>query len=89
MPALAFPLFPDDVPTVPLLIIDYSLIKVKDANEIDRLWEAATKLGFWYLKNHGVEDEVNGMFDMCAETMSLPLEEKMKYEQGDEGNSYG
>ena len=30
-----------------------------------------------------------GMFDMGAETMDLPLEEKMKYEQGDEGMSFG
>jgi hypothetical protein len=29
------------------------------------------------------------MFDMAAETMALPLEEKMKYEQGDEGMSFG
>ncbi len=29
------------------------------------------------------------MFEMGAETMRLPLEEKMKYEQGDEGLSFG
>ncbi|KAF9225085.1 Clavaminate synthase-like protein [Gyrodon lividus] len=29
------------------------------------------------------------MFDMGAETMALPLEEKMKFEQGDEGQSCG
>ena len=29
------------------------------------------------------------MFEMGAETMHLPLEEKMKYEQGDEGMSFG
>ena len=29
------------------------------------------------------------MFEMGAETMRLPLEEKMKYEQGDEGMSFG
>lgn len=89
MPALSYPAFPDDVPTVPLLVIDYELVKAKDENEINRLWEAATKLGFWYLKNHGVDDEVNEMFEMGKETMSLPLEEEMKYEQGDEGSSFG
>lgn len=89
MPALSYPSFPDDVPTVPLLIIDYGLIKSKDETEIDRLWEAATKLGFWYLKNHGVDDEVNEMFEMGKESMRLSLEEKMKYEQGDEGSSFG
>lgn len=29
------------------------------------------------------------MFEMGAETMRLPLEEKMQYEQGDEGSSFG
>lgn len=29
------------------------------------------------------------MFEMGAETMRLPLEEKMKYEQGDSGLSFG
>lgn len=41
------------------------------------------------LKNHGVDSEVNEMFDMGAETMNLPMEEKMKYEQGDSGISFG
>ena len=29
------------------------------------------------------------MFDVYADTLDLPLEEKMRYEQGDSGNSYG
>ena len=41
------------------------------------------------LKNHGADDDVAGMFDMGAETMDLPLEEKMKFEQGDDGMSFG
>ena len=41
------------------------------------------------LKNHGVDEEVDGMFDMGAETMDLPLDEKLKYEQGDLGHSFG
>ena len=45
--AVSIPDFPDDVPTVPLLIIDYALIKAGDEKEIDRLWKAATELGFW------------------------------------------
>ncbi|KAI0269389.1 Clavaminate synthase-like protein [Gloeopeniophorella convolvens] len=89
MPALSFPAFPDDVPTVPLLVIDYELLKAGDEHEIDRLWQAATQLGFWYLKNHGVEEEANAMFDVGTEAMKLPLEEKMKFEQGDSGMSFG
>lgn len=29
------------------------------------------------------------MFDMGAETMALPFDEKMKFEQGDDGMSFG
>ncbi|KAI0031557.1 Clavaminate synthase-like protein [Vararia minispora EC-137] len=89
MPGTTIPPFPDDVPTVPLLVIDYELIKARDKTEIDRLWDAATTLGFWYLKNHGADEAVAGMFEMGAETMALPLEEKMKFEQGNEGMSFG
>ncbi|KAJ7452624.1 hypothetical protein FB451DRAFT_1409314 [Mycena latifolia] len=73
----------------PLLVIDYQHIRARDTDEIEQLWTAATKLGFWYLKNHGVEDEVDRMFDMTAETMALPLKEKMKYDIGTEGMSFG
>lgn len=46
---------------------------------------------FWTfsLKNHGVDYEVNEMFDMGAETMALPLDEKLKFEQGNDGMSFG
>jgi hypothetical protein len=29
------------------------------------------------------------MFNMGAETMKLPMEEKLQFEQGDAGNSFG
>jgi len=89
MPGITLPPFPSNLPTHPLLIVDYELLKAGDVQEIDKLWQAATVLGFWYLKNHGVDDEINQMFEMAAETMDLPLEEKMKYEQGDLGSSFG
>ncbi|PCH41798.1 Clavaminate synthase-like protein [Wolfiporia cocos MD-104 SS10] len=90
MPGLtSLPPFPEDVLTHPLLVIDYKLLKAGDEAENAQLWKAATELGFWYLKNHGAEDEVQGMFEMGAETMALPFEEKMKFEQGDEGMSHG
>ena len=44
---------------------------------------------FRSLKNHGADEDVNEMFEMGAETMRLPLDEKMKYEQGDAGMSFG
>ncbi|KAI0795423.1 Clavaminate synthase-like protein [Abortiporus biennis] len=83
------PPFPDNVPTHPLLVIDYKLIEQGDQKEIDTLWKAATQLGFWYLKNHGVEELADQMFEMGKETMDLPLSEKMPYEQGNDGTSFG
>lgn len=84
-----FPPFPDNVPTHPLIVVDYERIRAGHSVEIDRLWQAATTLGFWYLKNHGTDAAVDDMFAMGDAVMRLPLEEKMKYEQGDEGNSFG
>jgi len=89
MPVATLPEFPTNVPTHPLLVVDYELIKNGDEKEINVLWTAATSLGFWYLKNHGADEDVENMFDMGAETMDLPMEEKMKYEQGDNGSSFG
>ena len=47
------------------------------------------RLRFRSLKSHGVDEDVNKMFEMGAVTMRLPLDEKMKYEQGDAGMSFG
>lgn len=46
-PTAILPSFPDDIPTHPLLIIDFKLIQERHPQEIDRLWEAATQIGFW------------------------------------------
>ncbi|KAJ7910239.1 hypothetical protein B0H13DRAFT_2251305 [Mycena leptocephala] len=78
-----------DIPTHPLLVVDYSLLVAGDQAEINKLWGAATSLGFWYLKNHGADELAEGMFRMADETMRLPMDEKLKFEQGDAGNSFG
>lgn len=41
------------------------------------------------LKNHGADEAVDNMFALGEETMALPLEERMKFEQGDDGMSFG
>ena len=41
------------------------------------------------MKNHGTEELVEGMFAMGDETLKLPMDEKMKFEQGDDGRSFG
>ncbi|KAF8833406.1 hypothetical protein BDN67DRAFT_986060, partial [Paxillus ammoniavirescens] len=60
MPGTTLPPFPTDVPAHPLLIIDFELIKAGVPVEIERQWEAAATLGFWYLKNHGGDKENAG-----------------------------
>lgn len=48
MPSIvSFPPFPENVPTHPLLVLDYQLLKAGEQAEIDKLWKAATELGFW------------------------------------------
>jgi len=89
MTTATHPAFPTEIPYHPLLVIDYELIKAGDKQEIDRLWEAGRSLGFWYLKNSPAYDEVEGMFDLGAETMALPVEEKKKFERADSGMSFG
>ncbi|KAH8094719.1 Clavaminate synthase-like protein [Cristinia sonorae] len=91
MPGLltSAPPFPSDVPVAPLRVIDYAMLKDGDQGEIHKLFLAATELGFWYLKNHGTEEEARGLFDVFSDTLDLPLSEKMVYEQGDSGNSFG
>ena len=39
------------------------------------------------MKNHGADDLVDEMFELGAETMALPMEEKMKFEQGNHDDS--
>ncbi|TFY68236.1 hypothetical protein EVJ58_g1136 [Rhodofomes roseus] len=85
MPGIVAPLFPEDVPTHPLLVVDYQLIKAGDHDETEKLWRAATQLGFWYLKNHGADAEVDAMFEMGSDFMELPIDDKMQFEQGDNG----
>ena len=41
------PPFPEDVVTHPLVVVDYLKVKAGDQEEIDKLYGAATGLGFW------------------------------------------
>ncbi|KAJ4487536.1 hypothetical protein J3R30DRAFT_3785591 [Lentinula aciculospora] len=77
----ALPDFPTNIAIQPLIVVDYELIEQGHEKETNLLWKAATSLGFWYLKNHGLEMIVEQMFDMGEETVSLPTEEKINYEQ--------
>ncbi|KAM0792596.1 hypothetical protein ACM66B_005257 [Microbotryomycetes sp. NB124-2] len=92
MPALVrqkFPVepFPEDLKTHPLLVVDYEQVKAGDQDAINTLFKACSELGFFYLKNHGVDPEP--VFNVGEDTFDLPMEELMKFEQGDSGMSAG
>ena len=44
---MSLPPFPEDVPTHPLLVVDYQKLLEDDAAEIEKFWHASTTLGFW------------------------------------------
>ncbi|BGP38552.1 hypothetical protein JCM10450v2_002501 [Rhodotorula kratochvilovae] len=81
--------FPEDLECHPLLIVDYAKVAAGDESEIDTLYQACTNLGFFYLKNHGVEDLTEPMFEMGKATFDLSEEELLPFEQGDSGMSAG
>ncbi|KAK4053176.1 hypothetical protein OIV83_001911 [Microbotryomycetes sp. JL201] len=92
MPSLVrqkFPVepFPEDLETHPLLIVDYDKVKAGDKAAIETLYKACSELGFFYLKNHGVDPEP--VFAVGEDTFDLPMDELMKFEQGDSGMSAG
>ncbi|KAK4053174.1 hypothetical protein OIV83_001909 [Microbotryomycetes sp. JL201] len=79
--------FPEDLKSHPLLVVDYAQIQAGDQTAIDTLFKACSELGFFYLKNHGVDPEP--MFEVGEQTFNLPMDELMKFEQGDSGMSAG
>ncbi|KAH9936748.1 Clavaminate synthase-like protein [Epithele typhae] len=100
MPGLTpYPPFPQDVSTSPLFVIDYELIKAGDAGEIERLRLegcdgdgvlavvniTTNRKSVPCLTNH---EEAEGMFAM-GEKAIVTLEEKLLFEQGDHGVSFG
>lgn len=80
--------FPD-IKTHPLLVVDYQKIAEGDESEADTLFTACKTLGFFYLKNYGFEDCIEPMFKAGEETFRMPLEELLKFEQGDSGRTCG
>ncbi|KIK64425.1 hypothetical protein GYMLUDRAFT_161107 [Collybiopsis luxurians FD-317 M1] len=88
MTGTTIPEFPTDIPIQPLTAIDYERLKNGDEREVDALWQAATSIGFWYFKNHGLERCMEKMHTMGKETMNLPLTEKLNYVRPDSSFGY-
>lgn len=49
--------YPEDVPTHPLLIVDYLAVEAGDEAAIDVLFKACSTLGFFYLANTELDAE--------------------------------
>lgn len=54
------PPFPNDVPQVPLKRINLAKLVNNDKDECERLWQASTSLGFFYLDLRGSHAAANG-----------------------------
>lgn len=80
--------FPN-IKTHPLLVVDFAKIAQGDESEANTLFTACKTLGFFYLKNYGFEDLIEPMFRVGEETFRLPLQELLKFEQGDSGRTCG
>lgn len=79
--------FDPTIATHPLLVVDFALVEAGDEAEIATLIRASTTLGFFYLKNHGVEPEP--IFELGERAFKIPLEESLEYEMGDSGRTFG
>ncbi len=70
-----------DFDTIPL--IDIAGIFSPDISErkkvATQLYDACTRVGFFYIKNHGISEEsIDAVFDWGKEFFALPFDEKME-----------
>lgn len=70
--------FPEGISSAPLRVIDYASLLAHDPVESKKLYQCAVDLGFFYLKNHGLDYEP--LKDIMEEVFELPEEEKAKYD---------
>jgi hypothetical protein len=81
------PPFPSDAPVADIYEVDYDKLASGDSTEAQKVFDASRGYGFFYLRNTHINYQY--MFDVAQETFSLPLDEKMKYEMGNQGGYFG
>ncbi|KAK6380673.1 uncharacterized protein PV06_09834 [Exophiala oligosperma] len=78
------PLFPNDVPTAPLLRLSLAKLINRDHDEINRFVRACEDLGFFYLDLSGPGDsllaDADLLFQVGEQLFDLPVDEKKKYD---------
>jgi isopenicillin N synthase-like dioxygenase len=79
--------FPSDVKTAPLRIVDYPSLVADDPAACAALLASATELGFFYLRDTGLDYEP--LKDACAAVFDLAEAEKRAFDVGKLGTSFG
>ncbi|RMZ71187.1 oxidoreductase 2OG-Fe(II) oxygenase family [Pyrenophora seminiperda CCB06] len=83
---------PADIPLAALTTINFQKLRSSDAGEKQKLWEAATEAGFFYLNYENMPEfedltaTINDIYDLERDIFNLSDEEKMKYDVDKQGN---
>ena len=87
------PLFPNNVPTAPLLRLSLVKLLDRDAEEVERFLRACEDLGFFYLDLSGPGDSIlsdaDQLFNVGAQLFDIPLEEKKQYDFSHKKSYFG
>lgn len=89
------PVFPDDVPTAPLLRLSLKNLLAEDEDEIQKLSKACEEIGFFYLDIRDAGEATNlladadKLFEIGTDLFELPLEEKQKYDFSAQKSYFG
>lgn len=75
--------------SISLLVIDYNALLRRDITEINKIVQASTQLGFFYLKIDNRLDP-DPMFKLAENVFRMPLDDKLTYKMdGKNGAYYG
>ncbi|EDU48427.1 oxidoreductase 2OG-Fe II oxygenase family [Pyrenophora tritici-repentis] len=91
MVAPIIPTMPAGIPLAALTTIDFQKLRSDDADEKQKLWQAATEAGFFYLNYENMPEfedlaaTVNGIYKLEHELFDLPDEFKMNYDVDKQG----
>jgi isopenicillin N synthase-like dioxygenase len=89
------PIFPNTVPTAPLLRISLRKLLARNSSEEERCWQACCELGFFYLDLEGDDvgakllKDADELFEVMKGFFNLPIEEKVKYDLKEKGSYFG
>ena len=89
------PAFPDDVSTAPLLRLSSAKLLAGDDTEQERLFQASTDIGFFYLDLSDAKlglsllGDADNLFEVGKKLFELSLEEKNQYDFSGQNSYFG